>query len=1115
MTTNEIPTESNVLNYWKTFEFFNFFDLDSELEGSSHQEKIECNTGDTLPWQKVSEQERNETQYTICIGITPLSALIETLQKNSGMEADEEYVAKNAGKRTCLAKFTLCEELGTCRIESFGVSTLHWAVTRFLGRKALSYSDFRSYQDKLLTCFNEKIIPYLAKTKIDSCTKPIIDQIFRRCLYGDPSAPPGENVEPLWFPDTDECPIVITKFPKSKVSHFAKLLKREFPKLEKEKRDAVVSEFQSFLETQCKHETHAIDPVARRLWELTGEKDGGLKSSLEIVSRLEKDVFNIKRFDILNSFFMQDLERCDVRLIQRKSSGLVKTYLSQQNSPFDLLSPDAKPHILETVRPRNLPLARWPDNPAHTMSLMQQYSIIKTLRMKQGEIFSVNGPPGTGKTTLLKEIIANVIANRAEILASLKNPEDGFTKERFEINGYMFHGLIPDLKNHSMVVASSNNTGVENISKELPSFSSIFPRYHTDIRYLAPLNDAVNENAETWGLISAALGKGSNINRFVSALSDIKKQAPCSEGSRQSVTKNPLSQWLTTKTPGVPDFSDARAQFLQLKEQILVKIRRIDKAFDNIQTLQELTATQKSLGHLDLEGFIHTSHEKIGELKRDRDRLAVLLHANPAPGVLFHLFKPKAARERQHRVDQLLSEYQHLSTLLKDEEKTLQDLTTKSVKAKAVDEKIAELEREIANLDPELQEKFTSLNLDLDDHALQLCTPLVTEELNEIRNRLFLAALTLHESWLESIKGKYLRTLCYQFRKILTNPEIKSSPGGAEIFQHIFLLCPVISTTFSSVSNFLGPMKPGTFGWSFFDESGQATPQSAVGMLMRSDRCVAVGDPLQIEPIRNLPDLIYTNINQEFSSKMDIAPWNPCTHSVQTLADRVHPYQAKLSSETSIGCPLRVHRRCANPMFSLSNEIAYHNKMILGRNPNSGSSIESAWYQVRGPASGAKRHWVIEQGKVALHLCETALKDIHWQDGVPSLFVISPFREVIGHFQLFAKHNMAVKLPHKWYNDCIGTIHTFQGKEADVVILLLGLETSAGPAHKIVGNKPNLLNVALTRAKKSFLVVGDQSIWKDVSSFDTLADALPLRVLQTQAGNPRPPKMKPSILLHL
>lgn len=48
---------------------------------------------------------------------------------------------------------------------------------------------------------------------------------------------------------------------------------------------------------------------------------------------------------------------------------------------------------------------------------MQQVAlnlIIANSKEKEGFIFSVNGPPGTGKTTLLKDVFANIIFEKVK-----------------------------------------------------------------------------------------------------------------------------------------------------------------------------------------------------------------------------------------------------------------------------------------------------------------------------------------------------------------------------------------------------------------------------------------------------------------------------------------------------------------------------------------------------------------------------------------------------------------------------------------------------------------------------------------------------------------------------
>ena len=49
-------------------------------------------------------------------------------------------------------------------------------------------------------------------------------------------------------------------------------------------------------------------------------------------------------------------------------------------------------------------------------------------------LFSVNGPPGTGKTTLLRDIVAEVVVNRAIVMSAFDKPADAFTKTNAVIN---------------------------------------------------------------------------------------------------------------------------------------------------------------------------------------------------------------------------------------------------------------------------------------------------------------------------------------------------------------------------------------------------------------------------------------------------------------------------------------------------------------------------------------------------------------------------------------------------------------------------------------------------------------------------------------------------------
>ncbi|MCE4361910.1 AAA domain-containing protein [Xanthomonas hortorum] len=800
---------------------------------------------------------------------------------------------------------------------------------------------------------------------------------------------------------------------------------------------------------------------------------------------------------ILNSFFVYDLTQARRALKQPAPPRALQAYLAETDvRKLDLDSPKGHSHILETLRPGNSISGRWPSLPGQCQSLMQQFALNKMKALQPGQILAVNGPPGTGKTTLLRDLIAHLVVERAGVLAGLTNAKQGLSTETLEtqVFGKPMYKLAPALTGYEIVVASTNNGAVENLSLELPQCSGIDPALVDSLRYFQPVaTKYAGSHASkpwtapqppVWGLVSAALGKKANRTRF-----------------------NDIFVYRAAKPDERPDKYLAKAKvdyaaWEKVDAQTYWRYREKHDAQTTFKVAQEKFTDARAAYEKEHAALVNLE-ATLSQVHADWERMRVLCDGLPKfdplrltelAAAAGHLAQ-RAQEDAESLERRLLPKWLRWLSQIFDAKRYRQWCTycDRAMVLRRIGQDAEALAQQCASAQVAIWDGNP-----LDSHANQANAFWQGARLNQSRNAMFAAAMVLHEAFFLEAQPNIATAIS----NFLPRPAAFGNDAKA-LWQWLFMLTPVVSTTFASVRRQFVGLGSEDLGWLIVDEAGQAPPQAAVGAIMRAQRVVVVGDPLQIPPVVPHGTRLLQLLGNHWLGQQH-ARYAVDKHSVQTLSDRAYAFGVRhpASPESFIGVPLVMHRRCDAPMFGIANQIAYANRMKHAK--NDGAAVHptlgpSSWWHVDSMSEDGSKFVPAQAQRLFAALVDMYISQATTSDQrMPDVFVITPFREVkrglrsllcerANWVQALAGRSLPVptKANLEQLESNIGTVHTFQGKERDIVFFVLGCDSSHSGAIDWASGEPNILNVAVTRAKKHLYVIGDRNLWGSKRYFDT------------------------------
>lgn len=754
---------------------------------------------------------------------------------------------------------------------------------------------------------------------------------------------------------------------------------------------------------------------------------------------------------------------------------LYQRLLSEEN---DLLPALLKNMLTgEEPNPRtNLSHSSSLHNTAHLGQMSTEFPLSKSQRDSiraftetvDGEVLAVNGPPGTGKTTLLQSVVANIIVS--DVLAQ---------------------------RSPSLIVASSTNN---------QAITNILDSFNQDEKSGNPLTKRWLPEVSSLGLYFVGEKKA-----------DPKYQCYTSIGADNSIfpatmeSKSPEGLQAYFLKHSNTYFSRKDVKLYWAKKHLYSEItshkERIEAFFAAYKAFEAAQQRLSTMGYGSLADFQKGIAKKQTALTTTQNQLAAtkqteanFLKAQAQTSVLEKLlaFFSSATKKRlAMRYERVLTEGgfslsyhskgqvlvffdEQVITLTKQCNNAEQELTALTAQYETFAATFSAYNALNAEWQKQYGNRLDNLYRKTGDEYQTGYIWLTLNVMMDISYRAELFWLAIHYREAEYI------TLLEEKNKLSKGE--KPAERGKETYkkklQRFACLTPLFIATFHTLPRFATYYgregeKPyyDLFDYLIVDEAGQVAPDVSLPSFALAKKAIVVGDTFQIEPVWSVsPQMDVIFLKQNKLAEED-ALFEKITKEGRTayggnlmrLTQRICKYENPLSA----GTMLTEHRRCPDNIINFCNDYVYNGllepKKGVENNFKSGLPAKG-FLNVDNPSTkvGSSRRNLKEAQVIAQWLIDHSEALIKAYD--------KPIEKIVAVVTPYSSQAKLIcsKLPKELSKITIGTVHSLQG--AEIPIVIFSLVCSKGDSLQFINGQYNMLNVAVSRAKESFIVFGNIGI---------------------------------------